>query len=82
MAWLPWLDDCRSDPAELLIVLMLTEVLHTVRALTVERETPEQDHARNRVGGLREASTRQVVVDKALGAEAREQALGDPLLEM
>jgi hypothetical protein len=53
-----------------------------LRTLAIERETAQEDNARNRVGGLREASTREVVVDKALRAEAREQTLGDPLLEM
>ena len=48
----------------------------------VEREPAEQDHARDRVGGLREAGAREVVVDEALRAEAGEQALGDALLEV
>ena len=36
----------------------------------------------NRVLRLREAGAGQVVVDEALGAEPREQSLGDPLLQM
>ena len=68
------LDPARGDRHQFLV--------QPLRALPVEREAAEQDHARNRVGGLREAGAREVVVDEALRAEARKQALGDPLLEM
>ena len=51
-------------------------------ALAVEREAAKQDHARDRVGGLGEAGPGEVVVDEALGAEAGEQTLGHPLLQM
>ena len=51
-------------------------------AAAVEGEAAEQDDARDRVRGLREAGAREVVVDEALRAEAGEQALGDPLLEV
>ena len=50
--------------------------------LPVQRQPAEQDHARDRVGDLRQAGAREVVVDEPLRAEAREQPLRDPLLEV
>ena len=47
---------------------------------TEQAETPEQDHARDRVRGLRQAGTREVVVDKALRQEPAEEPLHNPLL--
>ena len=51
------------------------------RVVGYERARTE-DHAREGVGGLEEAGAREVVVDKALGAEAGEQALDDTLFEV
>ncbi len=57
-------------------------LVQPLRALTIERKPTQQDHARDRVGDLREAGTREIVVDEALRAEAGEQPLGNPLLEV
>ena len=56
--------------------------MQALGARAVEREPAEQDDARDRVGDLREAGAREVVVDEALRAEAREQPLRDALLEV
>src|SRR3990172_10460532 len=69
----------RFDPARRERHQLLVEPL---RAPAVERETAEQDHARDRVRGLREARAREVVVNEALRAEAGEQTLRHPLLEV
>ena len=48
----------------------------------VEAEAAEQDHARDRVRRLGEAGAGEVVVDEALGDEAAEQPLHDPVLQV
>ena len=56
--------------------------MQALSSLAVEREPAEQDDARNRVGGLGEAGAREVVIDEALRAEAGEESLGDPLIQV
>src|SRR5439155_11017719 len=68
------LDPARRDRHQLLV--------QSLRALTIEREAAQKDHARDRVRGLRETGARKVVVNEALGAKAGQQPLGDPLLEV
>ncbi len=68
------LDPARREWHELLVQALCSP--------PVEREAAEQEHTRDRVGRLREAGAREVVVDEALGAEAGEQPLGDALLQV
>ena len=56
--------------------------MQALGARAVQREAAEQDDARDRVGDLRDAGARQVVVDESLRAEAGEQPLRDALLEV
>ena len=52
------------------------------RASAVKRKTSKQDDARDGVGGVGQAGTGEVVVDKALGEKAPEQALNDAVLQV
>jgi hypothetical protein len=51
-------------------------------ALAVQREPTEQHDAPHGIARVREACAREVVIDEALRAEAREETLRDALLEM
>ena len=52
------------------------------RSLTIDGQAPQQDYARDRVGGLRQTSPRKVVVHEALCAESGQQSLRHPLLQV
>ena len=51
-------------------------------AAAVQAQPAQQDHARDRVGGLYQAGARQVVMDETLGAETGQQALRHALLQV
>jgi hypothetical protein len=49
------------------------------RPTTIKRQATQQDDTCKGIFGLRQASTRQVVVNEPLGEESSEQALDDPV---
>ncbi len=57
-------------------------LVQALRPLSIEREPAQQDHPRDRVGGLGEAGPREVMVDKALGAETGQKPLRYALLKV
>ena len=57
-------------------------LVQALRAPAVEAQAAQEDHAGDRVAGLRETGPREIVVDEALGPEPRQQPLRDPLLQV
>ena len=57
-------------------------LVESLGPLSVERQPPKQDHPRDRVGDLREAGAREIVVDEPLRTEPCQQPLGHSLLEV
>ena len=58
------------------------DLMEALGAAAEQAEPAQQHHARDRVGYLSQAGTRDVVVDEPLGAEAREQPLSEALVQV